>query len=441
MSNHLAVATVTAALNELLSTTVDKEVSGAKVSMVRPDGLTKLDTDFGVNLFLYQVAPNGAYRNADLPTRRRDSSVVEKPQIALVLHYLLTFYGNETNLEPQRLLGSVVRRLHSRPLLTRELIRDTVKTNNNLKGSDLAEQIELVKFTPLSLSLEDLSKLWSMFFEIPYRLSVAYLGTVVLIEADETPERPLPVRQRNVYAVPFRQPVIERITSKESDGEIITVDSILAIEGKHLRGNVTRLRIGTEEVIPEAKHVTDTRIDLGLASPVAPKNIPPKDFLRAGLQGVQIVHRLLMGTPETEHGGVESNVMPLLLRPTIKKKVGPSGQPLDKYAIAVTPASIAPGNKTIPAKLEIKLEPKVDKAQRVILLLNEFADKAPKAFSFAAETRSTDSDTVNFSLRRVEAGNYLVRVQVDGSQSPLEVDTNKGSSTYNRYYRPRVNIP
>ena len=49
-----------------------------------------------------------------------------RPQAALDLHYLLTFYGNEAQLEPQRLLGSVVRTLHARPVLTRQQIQQTI---------------------------------------------------------------------------------------------------------------------------------------------------------------------------------------------------------------------------------------------------------------------------------------------------------------------------
>src|SRR5690606_16023724 len=62
--------------------------------------------------------------------------------------------------------------------------------------SNLADAVEQIKFTPLTLSLEELSKLWSVFFQAPYALSVAYQGTVVLIESEESPHSPLPVLRR-----------------------------------------------------------------------------------------------------------------------------------------------------------------------------------------------------------------------------------------------------
>ena len=56
----------------------------------------------GVNLFLYQVTPNGTFRNIDAPTRRSDGTLLQPTRSAYDLHYLLTFYGSEANLEPQR---------------------------------------------------------------------------------------------------------------------------------------------------------------------------------------------------------------------------------------------------------------------------------------------------------------------------------------------------
>lgn len=73
----------------------------------------------------------------------------------------------------------MVRALNSRPVLTRQMIQETLANPayGYLGKSNLGEAIELVKFTPLPLSLEELSKLWSVFFQTPYTLSVAYQGT------------------------------------------------------------------------------------------------------------------------------------------------------------------------------------------------------------------------------------------------------------------------
>ena len=154
--------------------------------------------------------PNPAYRNADLPTRRGDGQLAQRPQAALMLHYLFSFFGDDANLEPQRLLGAAMRQLHAQPLLTKQEIIQAIATppyDTILPASNLAEQVDLVRFTPLGLSLEELSKAWSVFFQSPYVLSVAYQASAVLIETDDAAQKALPVQSRNLYVVPFRQPV------------------------------------------------------------------------------------------------------------------------------------------------------------------------------------------------------------------------------------------
>src|SRR5207253_6261201 len=126
MSNFLAIATVTATLRQVLTGSVGVDVPGASVTTARPNGTGAGTPTTGVNVFLYQVTPNGSWRNEDLPTRDGGGSVVQRPRAALDLHYLLTFYGADAQLEQQRLLGSVVRTLHERPVLTRQAITGTV---------------------------------------------------------------------------------------------------------------------------------------------------------------------------------------------------------------------------------------------------------------------------------------------------------------------------
>ncbi|HEX9867628.1 MAG TPA: DUF4255 domain-containing protein [Candidatus Tectomicrobia bacterium] len=421
MSNFLAIATVTSTLQRLLQGALAADVPGATVTTVRPDSLTAGAPTTGVNIYLYQVTPNGALRNADLPTRI-EGNPVQRPVAALDVHYLLTFYGDETNLEPQRLLGSVVRTLHARPVLTRQMIRDTVINVPLLGGSDLADQVELVKFSPSPLSLEELSKLWSVFFQTPYSLSAVYQGTVVLIESKETPQAALPVRERKVYVVPFSQPVIEQIKSQAKAGDPIIADQpILAgynlvVAGRQLRGEDTLLSIRGVEVTPA--DVSETQI-------IAP--IPP--VLQAGVQGVQVIHQRMMGTPPMPHRGVESNVAAFVLHPMIMKDAG------QNYEISVTNVQ-ADTSGTKKAEMTVKLNPQVKQRQRVVILLNELQPPSSpgRAYSFNAEPTTADTDTIKFKISRVVQGTYLVRIQVDGAESLLGM-------TAGQYDSPKVTIP
>jgi hypothetical protein len=202
MSNVLAVATVTAGLQLVLQGPADEVVPGAVVTTDRPDSRQQVPPTPGINVFLYHVQPNPSLRNTDLPTRAPDGGrVLRRAQAALDLAYLLTFHGDEAELQPHRLLGAAVRTLHERPVLARDVLTAVVAaasadppTHGFLSGSDLAEQPERVTLTPIPLDLEDISHLWTMFAQTPFVLSVAYRASAVLIDGLDEPLPVLPVR-------------------------------------------------------------------------------------------------------------------------------------------------------------------------------------------------------------------------------------------------------
>jgi hypothetical protein len=424
MSNHLAIATATAALREVVYDAITAAVSGAEVSYARPATVAEDEngTPAIANLFLYGVTPNAAWRNTDLPTRRGDASVVQRPRAALDLHYLISFYGSDTDLVPQRMLGSVVRALHSRPALTRERIQQALAANPViLSGSDLEEAVESIRFTPVSLSLEELSKLWSVLFQTPYALTVAYQGTVVLIEAEDEPPRPArPVSGRTVYVVPLRRPEIETVEEDGGPGAPIEADSVLVLRGRSLAGDLTRVRLGTggAEWEPTLASAREVRLDLGAI---------PAATLRAGIQGVQVVHKRPMGTPPVPHRGEESNVAPFILRPVVQPGVVPG-----EFAVQVLP----PLGAGQPRRLEVKVTPTVGKLQRVELLLNETLDADRPAYLFPDRERTADTDTLVIDAPGLEAGRYLVRVRIDGAESVLHADPGDPA-----FVRPWVQVP
>lgn len=398
MSNALAVATVTAALRKKLSEAVS-EVPGAKVTSQRPEATPHKEPV--VNVYLYQTTPNTAWRNTELPTRGPGGNIVQRSQAALDLHYLLSFYGEESTLVPERLLGSVVQRLHERPVLTRKLIESTVPSFDYLKGSDLAEESELVRLTPSALSLEELSKLWSIFFQCPYVLSVAYQATVVLIDGVEEPRPALPVRTRHIEVAPLRRPTIEEVVSDNGAEEPVLSGGRLCLRGRCLRGKRTRVRIGATEIEPEK--LTDTEIVISLSS----------DSLRAGVLPVQVVHASQLDTPAAPHPGPASNAAAVVLRPRVVS-LSMTGKQPEKKPHPVRPIP--------PPVVSVEIRPKVGKDQRVALLLWRSGDGEPRTYSLSTPLREEDGDVIEFSVADVRAGDYLASVQVDGAESPLEPD-------------------
>ncbi|TME11273.1 MAG: DUF4255 domain-containing protein [Chloroflexi bacterium] len=405
MSNYLAIATVTATLKRILHAVVTVDVSGADVRTVRPETLSN-DTSFmGVNIYLYQVTPNAAFRNADLPTRRPDGTVMQRPQAALDLHYLFSFYGDETKFEPQLVLGSVVRTLHSQAILSRHEISDTIlhTTFPTPVPSNLADSIELVRFTPLSMSLEELSKLWSVFLQTPYTLSVAYQGCVVLIESDDTPVQAPPVLQRKLYVLPFNQPMIDSVTPQMI---VATSGAKLTLQGHNLRADHTLVLFGDIEATP----------DPGMANERLVVTVPAG--VRAGMQSLQVIQPIYIGIPPVRHTSVEfeSNIAAFVLRPTINKSGG-------VYQITATATAVT-----------VQVNPIVGKDQRVVLLLNLVSNDLSTTYTFLASARSADSNSITISIQNVPTGDYLVRIRVDDAESALDV-------TAGNYTGPQVHIP
>lgn len=390
MSNHYAIATVTATLQHLLDQAVGTDLPGARASMVSPDSGTAGLADPGVNIFLYQVSANGAWRNEDLPTRSSDSRMLQRARVGIDLHYLFTFYGADAQFEPQRVLATVVRELHTKPVLTRPQIEDALTAYPSLALSNLATQIELVKFTQMPISLEELSKLWSVFFQTTYHLSMVYQGTVVLLDSEDSFSSALPVRARHLYAKTLRVPLIESIVAASDDSDPILAGSNLRIRGEQLWDDTVNVFIDGGPVTAVTAN-TDTEI-----------TVTPQP-LAAGVHGIVVDHPRLMGKPKVAHKGVKSAIFPFVLAPSINKTLG-------AYDIHLTGPDV-----------KVTVDPVVGKDQQVALLLNELVTVDPHSYTFVAPTRAADTDTLTFTTVGVAPGTYLVRIQVDGADSPLEM--------------------
>lgn len=189
MSNALAIAAVTKTLQKLIRQGIEQEDAGAEVSTQPLDKAGgNGNTPKKINIFLYQSLANAAWRNLDMPNRVKPGET-SKPPLALNLYYLITAYGKDNDIEDHRLLGIAMRILHDNALLHPKQIEGV------LADSDLHNQVERISITPITLSLEEVSKLWGT-FQTQYRISAAYQVSVVLIESAQAVKAPLPVLSR-----------------------------------------------------------------------------------------------------------------------------------------------------------------------------------------------------------------------------------------------------
>jgi hypothetical protein len=198
MSNTLAIGAVTSALQQMLNTVgtplpgdppSDPDLADAYCSTRSLDvARDPSDKRNQLNLFLYQLKESATFRNMNLPDVH-DGEGGQQP-LSLDLHYVLTAYGhNDDDILAHRMLGRAMLMMHDRSLLTRDQIRLA------LTGNDLWQQVERVRVRPLPFGPEEMSKLWTGFGK-PYRLSVCYEVSVLLIESTAAKIAQLPVLTR-----------------------------------------------------------------------------------------------------------------------------------------------------------------------------------------------------------------------------------------------------
>ncbi len=434
MSTALAIASVTAVLRDLLNNgLIDSNISGllgnVTVSTLSPDRIdvTSNNQTSQLNLFLYQVTPNASWRNVGLPARNARGERISNPPLAVNLHYLLTAYGAQ-DLHAEILLGYGMQLFHETPVLPRKAIRTSLQNTSQVGSgsglpaemealftSELAEQVEQIKIVPETLNTEEISRMWSA-FQAHYRPTAAYQASVVLIESRQSIKTALPVGERQVHVFPFNQPVIDEIRSQAKAGDPIEINKPmlpgqnLVLIGHGLSASDALVDIGGIDVTPDPGNVTPNQIIVA---------IPPS--LQPGVQGAQVVQLRDMGNPATAHRLFESNVAAFVLRPVI-----------DPASVLFTPG---PGDDPIDGTVTFKVDPPVGDSQRVALILNEMAPivsppvaSGGASYSFFAPSRTNVSPPLSppdstqifgIPIKGVKAGTYLVRVQVDGAESPL----------------------
>ena len=407
MSRPLALPTVTAVLQNFLQNSITDHDFAAvlggniTVSAEPPDRIDNGGASPDrINLFLFQATENQGWRNLAFPSRNASGERISNPPLALDLSYLLTAYGAGP-LHAEALLGLAMFVLHEMPVLTRDAIRAVTLAPPQpallagLTSSELAEQIEQIKIVPQVMSVEEISKIWSA-LQSQYRPTAVYKASVVLVESERSVRPTLPVRARNLAVIPFERPVIKQIQSQAANGDpIVAQQPILAgynlvIDGERLRSTTTRVLIDAAELVPNDDDITPTRIVVPLPATLQP-----------GLHSVQVTHPVDFGTgfPSEPHRGVESNVTAFVLSPEI-----------------TTPAPIAAARNTI---LTLTINPPVGRAQRAALLAGSATISIPaRPASGPAATATLDFPIPDDFV----TGNQLLRVQIDGAESPLEVD-------------------
>lgn len=415
MSNSLALAAVTSTIRYLLERAISAPhpgpVGGASVRTLRLDQLAAGDLAGtpGLNVLLYQITPNHAGNLTDLSTRDASGALLRRPNAAVDLHYLITAFGDEASMEGQRLLARALVALATSPVLTRDLI-DAARTAHQsqpdtafLADGDLADQIELVKLSPVPLSLEDHTRLWGLFHEAPFQLSVAYRATVVLLEAEVPTRRAMPVRTPVLAVeVGFRPSLV---SVDPADPAVAPgVGSAIVLRGSRLlRGAATptSIQVGPALLVP-APGSTPNEIHATLTAAVA-----------AGIQIIRVNH--------------------------VRPSPGPGGPPDRIIATSnALPLTVHPGiavDTVTQEAVTFSLSPPLMAGQRAVLRLDPVPDgAAPLALAIApVPLGDPHRATVTVDRGLIPDGVWLVRLETDGITSIPE-------QTGGQYTGPRLEL-
>lgn len=417
MSNYLAIATVTATLQRVLQAVIQQDIEGARATTLPPGGISTGAPEVGVNIFLYQVVSNHALANYDSTPNRTKANPLNR-QVVVDLYYMMSCYGNDAELQPQRVLGSVVSTLADKRILTPELIRSTCNdaTFPFLADSDLADQIQQINIVPVDISLEDLSKAWSVFYQVPYVLSIAYRACLVVVEGRENFQKALPIRDTSPAGItPFpATPHIEQVLPQGNRFEPIVLGSVVVIRGRNLQSQTVEVKIG--ELLFSPLSVQDREITFALAEVTA---------IRAGAQSIQVLHRLASTSPMMINT-VTSNVMAFVLCPTILK-------------VTVSQLETVEDNLRS-ALLTVQLDVTVQEKQKVSIALNEWTTDSPATYMFDRPSLSQSSNIIEIPINNVKVGEYLLRINIDGAESKLGVDDNPDSPTFNWFNSPKLSL-
>jgi hypothetical protein len=221
------------------------------------------------------------------------------------------------------------------------------------------------------------------------------------------------VQTRNVYTIPLKKPVIEKILSQSGAGEPIVEDQkilnsyFIILRGSDFYTETTQVMVDRKPLPATSKPIiSDTQISFQLANDLK---------LQAGLHTVAVVQPMMMGRDITpQHTGTSSEPATFILSPQI--------QDIDPKIVSI------PANGSVNVK--IRVNPELYPGQKIALSLNALTADANgnfPAYNFQTslptlidDPNAVPVDNVSIPIKKVVTGKFAVRIQVDDIESPVD---------------------
>ncbi len=419
MSDYLAVGGVSAVMKSLLTNALAQggpsTILGAAagITNVAPDLVaTGPDEAAQINIFLYYASINPALRNLGLPSMNAGGARLSNPPLAINLHYLVTAYGSNPY-DAEILLAWAMQVFHSTPVVPRDTIQQALTDlvsvlpappeQSLISASTLANQVEHIRITPETLTTEEIYRLWTA-FQTHYRPTTSYQVSVVVIQDTQSFASNLPVQRRSVLALPLISPLIESVAPA-----MATSGQTQTLTGSNFLGDTAA---GTQVSFDGGAGVAAATVQGSCVRVVVPST------LQAGTHTVRVLRSVTFPSSTVAHPGFSSNPVPFQLVPVIQ--------------LPATPPIHAQQGKP----LTLTLTPAVGVLQNAVVYIGDQAVPVPSRPLSGPASSPQITVTVPDTIA---VGAYPLRVEVDGAQSRLTLDTTTGSPTYGQWL-PQVEV-
>jgi len=309
-----------------------------------------------LNLYLYQLLENPAFRNEEPPNQAVPGQH-GTPPLALSLFYLITSYGAATEIRPpenappfpqdslveldaQFILADAMRVLHDSPIISRNTPRLRAAVPPQILDPGLQEEFESLRIVPRQLSIDELTKVWTAFKE-DFQRSVGYEVTIVRVRRPRQVAANPPVLQRNIPVLPQVSPSITLALASDT----AAADTHIYFTGTGLADPSTRIQItdAARQGFPPDPVQLVPAADAAGAYFVLPS---ANATLQPGPKYVQAV----ITAPPPGVRPVASAPVPLALLPAITN-LAPTHGPFDgatQVVITGTALGVEPVNPNIP---------------------------------------------------------------------------------------------
>jgi hypothetical protein len=421
VSNALAIAAVSAAFLRRVLAAANRAVPQAKVRLGAPTAKLAEEAKPLVNLHLFRVEPNPAHANHHLPSRDSHGQSRRPSRLSLDLHYVMSFYGDHETFEPDRMVAEVMLSLEHEPLLSRSTISNALGDNDELASSDLSEAMARLRVSRQLMTLDDLSKVWSVLYQVPYALSLVYEVDHLEIETAERSAVPMPVARPDIWVSPLSSLRLESAGATPEGPMAPVWGGNLQVRGQGLAMAGLGLEVdGTPLTMTEVE-----RQPTSLVIPLDATTFAGAE-LNIGVHRLQAVApRLSPGQPD--HLRIRSNAVAFAISP----------------AIAIDSVDAPGAGALATGTITLTVTPAVGSAQTVRLLLDSRNPAQPSQSILPGrepQAGGQPATSLTFPFSDLPRGPYLLRADVDGLLSPVVIDINPSSTTAGQIIGPEITL-